>query len=86
MFAKFHGNRLIIDPVINEKHALLVSFVLMYSVGWVELVVDWFIFPQKINVFQHGGDWERSRPQCLNNVHKFLMTAEKNELSMQLCS
>ena len=33
-FTKFHENRLIIDGVINEKHALLVSSVLMYSVGW----------------------------------------------------
>ena len=32
-FTKFHENRLIIDGVINEKHALLVSFVLNYIVG-----------------------------------------------------
>ena len=33
-FTKFHEIRLIIDGVINEKHALLCSSVLMYSVGW----------------------------------------------------
>ena len=34
--------------------------------------VDWCIcFTRKI---QHGGDWERSRPQGPKNVHNFLMT------------
>ena len=34
--------------------------------------VDWRdCFTQKI---QHGGDWERSWPQGLKNVHNFLMT------------
>ena len=37
---KFHENRFIIDEVLNEKHALLVSSVLMYSVGWMELALD----------------------------------------------
>ena len=39
-FIKFHENRLIIDGVVNEKHALLVSSVLMGSVGWMELTLD----------------------------------------------
>ena len=35
--------------------------------------VDWCIcFTRKI---QHGGDWQRSRPQDPKNVHAFLMTA-----------
>ena len=33
--------------------------------------IDVFVFPEKI---QHGGDWERSRPQGPKNVHSFLMT------------
>ena len=33
-----------------------------------------FVLPRKSNVFQHGGDWERSRPQGTKNVHSFLMT------------
>ena len=70
-FTKFHENRLIIDGVINEKHALLVSFVLNYIVGWMELAVDWFVLSEKINVFQHCGDRERSWPQGLKNVHNF---------------
>ena len=77
MFTKFHGNRLKIDGVVNEKHALLVSSVLMYSVGWMELALDWFVLPEKINVFQHGGDREQSRPQGLKYVHNFLMTVLK---------
>ena len=48
---KFYENRLIIDGVVNEKHALLVSSVLMCSVGWMELTLDWFVLPEKINVF-----------------------------------
>ena len=70
---KFHENRLIIDGVVNEKHALLVSSVLMCSVGWMELTLDWFVLPEKINVFQHGGDWE----QGLKYVHNILMTVLK---------
>ena len=50
----------------NEKHALLVSSVLMCSVGWMELTLDWFVLPEKINVFQHGGDWEQSWPKVWN--------------------
>ena len=34
-------------------------------------------FTRKNNVFQHGGDWERSRPQGLKNGHNFLMTVRK---------
>ena len=37
---KCHENRLIIDGVVNEKHALLVSSVLMCSVGWMKLTLD----------------------------------------------
>ena len=43
-----------------------------------------FVFPEKINVFQHDSDWERCRPLGPKNVHNFLMTAE-NELSMRSC-
>ena len=31
----------------------------------------------KINVFQHGGDWERSRVQDLQNVHNYLLALLK---------
>ena len=43
--------------------------------------VDWCIcFTRKI---QQGGDWERTRPQGLINVHNFLVTAcATSELSM----
>ena len=37
-------------------------------------LTDLFALPEKIKVFQHGGDWERSRPQGSKNVHTFLMT------------
>ena len=36
-----------------------------------------FVLPLKINGFQHGGDWERSRPQGPKNVHNFLMALRK---------
>ena len=36
-----------------------------------------FVSPETINVFQHGGDWERSRSQGPKNVHNFLMTERK---------
>ena len=37
-------------------------------------------FTRKI---QHGGDWERSRPQGPKNVHNFLMTLMTSELRMR---
>ena len=36
-----------------------------------------FLLPEKINVFQHGADWERSRPQGPKNVHNLLMAVRK---------
>ena len=45
--------------------------------GCIELALDWSFRPKKINVFQHGGDWERFRSQGLKNVHNFLMTVRK---------
>ena len=33
-----------------------------------------FVLPGKSNVFQHGGGWERSRPQGPKNAQNFLMT------------
>ena len=43
-----------------------------YSRVVLSEAVDWCIcFTRKI---QHGGDWERSRPQGLKNVHNCLMT------------
>ena len=49
MFTKFHENRLIIYDENNEKHALLVSSVLMYSVRWPWIAV--FVLPEKITFF-----------------------------------
>ena len=34
-------------------------------------------FSKKINVYQHSGDWERSRPQGQKNVHNLLMPLRK---------
>ena len=43
--------------------------------------VDWCLcFTWK---FQHGGDWERSRPQSPKNVHNFFSNCANTELSMQ---
>ena len=36
-----------------------------------------FILPEKINVIQHGCDWERSWPEAPKNVHNFLITVQK---------
>ena len=44
--------------------------------------VDWFIcFTRKK---QHGGDWERSRPQGPKNVYNFLMTVRHEHAGMEL--
>ena len=36
-----------------------------------------FILPEKIKVFQHGGDRERYRRQAPKNAHNFLITVRK---------
>ena len=48
------------------------SCILLHSCVGLSEAVDWCIcFTRKI---QHGGEWERSRPQGPKNVHNFLMT------------
>ena len=37
---------------------------------WIGVIV----VPEKINVIQHGGDEERSRPHVPKYVHNFLLT------------
>ena len=36
-----------------------------------------FILPEKMKVFQHGGDRERYRPQAPKNALNFLITVRK---------
>ena len=43
-----------------------------------------FVLPEKINVFQHGGDRERCRPQASKNVHNVLITVRKKSSACDL--
>ena len=51
-----------------------------YSIAVTSSPRSWiavFVLPEKINVFQHGGDRERSRTQGPKNVHNCLLTVRK---------
>ena len=59
-----------VENIFFGKSALAVS---SSPMPWIAVLIT----PEKINVFQLGGDWERCRTQGPKNVHNFLITVRK---------
>ena len=66
LFIEFHRRRGLSEfsEITSAKYFDLASVIILLHV---------FVLPGKINVFQHGGDSERSRPQCPKNAHNLTL-------------
>ena len=94
LFSDFCGYKLKVRP-LGQLHLCYSANTKLWTNGlnmtWTNISPSsprpWivvFVLHVKINVLQHDGDWEHSRPQGLKNVHNLLMTVQKMSWSWDL--